>query len=142
MIEHEIGMIIDAVKVAAEKLRSARTRTQMENAEDELCIETRSLFTRYVDMVLWTGEFDETVRKRVHTAMTMGQTDVHGRRTGAANSIRRRLVEFESFSAEEAKKIDRCWLKPLSLLAALTSHGPTQRRAMASGKVRIPHAQR
>lgn len=105
MIEHEIDALLTVIRVASNRLNDATAPTDKLRAEDDLCVETRSLFTRYVDMVLWTGELQKSTHQRIRNGIACAAKAVGKRNTPAATSIRRRLVEFDEFTAEQRKRL-------------------------------------
>jgi len=101
MVHREIGGIIEAVKNALNRLsveREAQNTSLAADAEEDLCLESRTLFARYIDIVLWSGEFDKILFRRVEGAINASVEAVVESHSEAAESIRLRSTEFQQFA--------------------------------------------
>src|ERR1039457_5141393 len=104
MANYAISEIAAAVSAAGKELLEAQKkgiRRVILDAEDKLSMETRSLFTRYKDLVLWTGEFDKATHNQVFSTIRLAVKGIGDSKTEAANAIRCRLEEFNNFTLEE-----------------------------------------
>lgn len=107
MIDYEISLITDALDEAVKKLQLAKagkSSQQIERAEEQICMETRTLFSKYVDIVLWSGELKSSTYRAVRKVIEAGCDAVSWRNTDTADSVKQRLGEFDRFSEGHLKR--------------------------------------
>lgn len=106
MIDYDITSGIEAVTAAASKLTKEKhggcNARRLELLEQECCMETRTLFSRFIDVVLWSGELDPVTSRAVRGALHKGLSAINTS-PDVKKSVRRRIEEFEVFVAEHRK---------------------------------------
>jgi hypothetical protein len=101
MVDHEITTIAAAIDEASKKLAAARAGNaivEIEKIERTISVQAGSLFSRYVDVVLWSDGFDKAMYLTTRGALKKGCDAVSWRATDDAASVKGRLDEFEKFS--------------------------------------------
>ena len=100
MIDFDIMAGIARVEDAVKARRQAGPGAHVRGLDEVDCMATRTLFSRYVDVVLWSGEVDRDTYRAVRKALIMGRDAVAGGDPKIVDAVTKRVAEFEKFSAK------------------------------------------
>lgn len=96
-IQAELESLNDAIRARLEIGSEAASQNDAYRAEEMICIRSRSLYSKYVDNVLWSGYSDPNVRQIVGDALSKATHSLTVNER-CKQSVENRLHEFEAFS--------------------------------------------
>jgi len=119
-IQREILDLRKVVRDRSDRTRQPTPAEELKSIDMQVCVRSRSLFSRFADAALWPGVDEATikaVRYALRAALNCLNSDKERADEKCLEAVQNRLDAFEEFITNDLPKVVRASPAPLSAIS-------------------------